>query len=100
MFTAIFLGLYVAAWLVLGFLPWLSWSVATRGRAGLTNLPLCLFAAVVAGLAVPLLGATGGAGLLASMAAAFLVPFALLAARHWAAAGLRRPAAAPERAPR
>lgn len=100
MFTAIFVGLYLAAWLVLGFLPWLALSVATRGRAGLINLPLCLFAAVVAGLAVPLLGATGGTGLLASMAAAFLVPLALLAARHWAVAGLRRPTPAPERAPR
>lgn len=100
MFTAVFLGLYIAAWLALGFLPWLAWSVATRGRAGLVNLPLCLFAAVVAGLAVPLLGATGGTGLIGSMAAALLVPLALLAARHWAAAGLRRPAPAPERAPR
>ena len=40
MFTLIFLGLIVAGWLILGFVPWLCWSVATRGNAGLGMLPL------------------------------------------------------------
>jgi hypothetical protein len=84
MYTAIFVGLYLAAWVALAFLPWLGWSVVTRGRAGLWNLPLCLFAGVVAGLAVPIAGATGWGGLVGSMFAAFAASLAILALRHWA----------------
>ncbi|GIW15409.1 MAG: hypothetical protein KatS3mg063_1262 [Tepidiforma sp.] len=93
MYTAIFVGLYLAGWATLAFLPWLGWSVATRGRAGLWNLPLCLAAGVTAGLAVPLLGATGWGGFWLSFALAFVVPLGLLAARHWAR--LPQPAASP-----
>ena len=84
MFTAIFLGLIVAAWLTLGFIPWLAWSVATKGHAGLANLPLCLFAAVVAGLAVPVLFRDDELGLLLSALAAVLLPVVLLAVRRMA----------------
>ncbi len=91
MFTAIFLTLYLLGWALASFLPWLGWSVATRGRAGLWNLALCLFGGIVAALSVPLVGATGAAGIVGSFAAAFLVPLMLMALRHWA----RLPSPAP-----
>lgn len=84
MFTAIFLSLIVAGWLVLAFVPWLAWSVATRGNAGLGNLPLCLFAGVVGGLAVPLLIRDDEWGLLLSGGMAALLPLGLLVARRLA----------------
>lgn len=82
MFTLIFISLFVSAWLLLGLMPWLVLSVATRGNAGLGNLPLCMFAGLVGGLAVPLLGKDDLAGVWLSMAAAVLVPALLLAARR------------------
>jgi hypothetical protein len=82
-FTLIFVSLFVISWLFLGFIPWLVLSVATRGNAGLVNLPLCLFAAVVAGLAVPLLGKNDFAGLWLSGLAAIVAPSLLLAARRF-----------------
>lgn len=82
MFTLIFVGLFVAAWLFLGLVPWLAMSVATRGNAGLVNLPLSLFAGVVGGLAVPLLGKDDAAGIWLSMVAALAVPSVLLVARR------------------
>jgi hypothetical protein len=84
MFAAIFVSLFVVAWLVLGFVPWLVLSVATRGNAGLAALPLCLAAGVVGGLAVPLLGKDDVAGIWFSLLASLLVPSALLAARRFA----------------
>ncbi|MEO8539182.1 MAG: hypothetical protein ABI577_05530 [bacterium] len=86
MFAAIFVSLFVAGWLLLGFLPWLVLSVTTRGNAGLANLPLCLLTAVVAGLAVPLLGKDDGAGIWFSMLAALVAPVLLLAARRFSLA--------------
>lgn len=93
MYTAIFLSLIVAAWLLLGFLPWLAWSVATRGQAGLGMLPLCLFGALVAGLAVPVLGKDDGMGMVISGVAAVAAPTLLLVARRLS------PEPANERAP-
>lgn len=84
MFTAIFLSLFFSAWLVLGFVAWLTVSVATRGHAGLAMLPLCMLTGVVAGLAVPLLGKDDGAGIWWSMAAALVAPALLMAARRFA----------------
>jgi hypothetical protein len=81
-FTLIFIGLFASAWLLLGLAPWLVVSVATRGNAGLGNLPLCMFAGLVGGLAVPLLGKDDLAGIWLSMAAAVVVPSLLLAARR------------------
>lgn len=94
MYTAIFVSLFVAAWLFLGLLPWLALSIATRGNAGLANLPLCLFTAVVAGLAVPLFGANDVAGIWLSLLAAVAAPTALLAARRFSmgATAVRHPA--------
>lgn len=90
MFTLIFVSMYVVSWLVLGFIPWLAMSVATRGNAGLVNLPLCLFAAVVAGLAVPILGKDDLAGLWLSGIAAIAAPSALLVVRRFSI-GVREP---------
>ena len=83
MYTLIFVSLFVAGWLVLAFIPWLVLSIATRGNAGLLNLPLCLFAGVVAALAVPLLGKDDVAGIWLSGLAAVAVPSLLLAARRF-----------------
>jgi hypothetical protein len=80
-FDVIFVSLFVLGWLICGYLPWLVKSIATRGRAGLKYLPLCLFAGVVAGLAVPILGFDGWWGFGGSFAAAAIVPAALLAIR-------------------
>lgn len=82
MFTFIFVGLFVAGWLLAGLVPWMVLSVATRGHAGLFNLPLCLFAGVVGGLAVPVLGKDDAAGIWLSMLAAVAVPSLLLVARR------------------
>jgi hypothetical protein len=81
LFDVIFVSLFVAGWLLCGYLPWFIWSLATRGNAGLQYLPLCLFAAVVAGLAVPVLGFDGWWGMLASFLLAMAVPAILLAIR-------------------
>lgn len=82
LFTIIFLSLFVSGWLLCAFVPWLALSVATRGHAGLGNLPLCLFAGVVAGLAVPVLGLDNATGIWVSFAASFLVPSLLLFVRR------------------
>jgi hypothetical protein len=81
-FTLIFVSLFVAGWLIAGLVPWMVLSVATRGNAGLVNLPLCLLAGVVGGLAVPVLGKDDAAGIWLSMAAAAVVPSLLLVARR------------------
>lgn len=85
MYTLIFVSLFVAGWLFLAFLPWLAFSVATRGNAGLVNLPLCLFAGAVAGLAVPLLGKDDMAGVWLSAAAALVAPALLMVLRRFSA---------------
>ena len=82
LYDAIFISLFVAGWLFCGFLPWLVLSVATRGHAGLPYLPLSLFAGVVGGLAVPVLGLTGVLGLRLSFVAAIALPSALVGARR------------------
>ena len=84
LFALIFLSLFVLGWMVCAFLPWLAVSVATRGNAGLGMLPLCLFAGVVAGLAVPLLINDGWPGLWMSFGAALVVPSVLMAVRRFA----------------
>jgi len=83
MFEAIFITLFVAAWLFCGFVPWLAFSVATRGNAGLGYLPLSMFAGVVAGMAVPLLGADDASGIWLSMVAAAAVPAGLLTLKRF-----------------
>jgi hypothetical protein len=77
-FDILFVGLFVAGWLLCGYLPWAVKSIATRGRAGLKYLPLCLFAAVVSGFAVPIVGFDGMGGLIGSFIAAAGVPAILL----------------------
>jgi uncharacterized membrane protein len=83
LFDAIFLAIFFGAWAFCGFLPWLVMSIATRGNAGLGMLPLSVFAGVVAGPAVPLLGLDNRAGILVSLIAALVVPAALLAIRRY-----------------
>ncbi len=87
MFTAIFVSVFVVAWLLLAFVPWLALSVATHGDAGLANLPLCLVAGLVGGLAVPLLGKEDETGIVLSMVAAVIAPSLLLMARRFSAGG-------------
>lgn len=82
LFDLVFLGLFLAGWLICAFIPWLAFSVATRGNAGLINLPLVLFAGVIAGLAVPLLGLDGWNGLWLSFLAAMLVSAGLMTLRR------------------
>lgn len=91
MFTLIFVSLFVAGWLLAGLVPWMVFSVATRGNAGLSNLPLCLFAGVVGGLAVPVLGKDDAAGIWLSMLAALAVPALLLVARRLSLGAVARP---------
>lgn len=104
LFTAIFLGMLVAAWLCCAFVPWLVVSVFTRGNAGLWSLPLCLLTGLVCGLAVPLLGFTGKAGLWLSFPIALVAPALLLAARRFSMGGLTErhasPSARTEEAPK
>jgi hypothetical protein len=100
MYTAIFVSIYLLAWGTLSFLPWLGLSIATRGRAGLWMLPLCLFAGVTAALVVPLAGATGWGGLWGSLVVAFLVPAGLLAASRLARLPGLDAETDPARAPR
>jgi hypothetical protein len=83
LYAAIFLTIFITGWLICAFLPWLVLSVATRGNAGLAYLPLCLFAGVVAGFAVPLLGLNNLTGLFLSFVAAMAIPALLLAVAHF-----------------
>lgn len=83
LFELIFVTIFVAAWVVCGYLPWFLLSVFTRGNAGLVYLPLSVFTGVVAGLAVPLLGPQDMTGLWLSMVCALVAPSILLAARRF-----------------
>lgn len=98
LFDVIFVSLFVAGWLVCAFLPWLVVSVATRGNAGLANLPLCLFAGLVAALAVPM-GFNGAGGLRMSFGAAVVVPSLLLGVRRFSMSALPAHRAAHKPAP-
>ncbi len=82
-FENIFVALFLFAWLFCGFVPWLVSSVLSRGNAGLAYLPLSMFAAVVAGLAVPMLGKDDAAGIWLSFGAALAAPSLLLGARRF-----------------
>ncbi len=84
LFTLIFGTIFVVGWSLCGLLPWLAASVLSRGNAGLSTLPLCIFAANVAALAVPTLGADGMGGFLASFAVALAASAALLLVRRFA----------------
>ncbi len=81
MFTAIFVTLFVLGWLACGTLVWLACSVVTRGQAGLWYLPLCWFASLVAGLAVPILGKDDADGIWISLLVASATPAVLMLAR-------------------
>jgi len=97
LFDAIFIALFLAGWLLCAFVPWLALSVLTRGNAGLANLPLCLFAGVVAALAVPVFGLDNAAGIWVSFGASFVAPSLLLTARRFSMgpAPVARPGAMP-----
>lgn len=85
LFTLIFVSLFVAAWLVCGFIPWLALSIVTRGNAGMASLPLALFAGVIGGLAVPILIRNDGAGIVISLVCATVASAGMLGARRFAA---------------
>jgi hypothetical protein len=98
MYQAIFIGLFVVGWLVCAYVPWLALSIATRGNAGLGNLPLCLLAGLAGGFAVPLLILDDANGLWLSFVMAAALPSLLLVARRIslaAHAGNRRAAPPP-----
>ena len=82
-FDLVFVSVFLAAWGMAGFLPWLVFSVVTRGRAGLAMLPVSILVGVVAGIAGPALGWTDSLGLWASFGLAVIVPAALLLLRRW-----------------
>lgn len=84
LFGILAMAVLLIGWLAVGTLAWLVVSVATRGNAGLGMLPLAWFTAVVAALIVPMLGFTGGGGLLSSFVVALAAPLMLLSARRWA----------------
>lgn len=84
LFTLIFGTIFVVGWSLSGLLPWLVASVISRGNAGLATLPLCVFAANVAALAVPMLGADGMGGFLASFGVAAAASALLLLVRRFA----------------
>jgi hypothetical protein len=95
-FDLIFVSAFVLGWLACGILPWFALSVVTRGHAGMGMLPLCLLAAVVAGISVPLLGPDDETGLALSFSLSLAVPVLLLAARRLAlSAGPRTEPATP-----
>ncbi len=100
LFDVIFVSLFVTGWLICAFLPWLVLSVATRGNAGLANLPLCLFAGLVGALAVPIMGFDGAGGLSMSFLVAALVPSLLLGARRLSVGALPAHRAAQKPAPK
>jgi hypothetical protein len=64
--------LLFAFWSFLGFLPWSFAAVIRRGRHVLLALPLALATASLAGVLVPLLGASDETGFLLSIATAFV----------------------------
>lgn len=81
LFDLIFLAAFLAGWLVCGFVPWLVASIITRGHAGLGMIPACLFAGLVAGLAVPVLGKDDAQGIWLSLLAALGASTLLIIAR-------------------
>ena len=82
LYEIIFVGLFLAGWLVCAFIPWLVVSAITRGNAGIGMLPLCLFAGVVGALAVPFLINDGWTGVWLSFVAAVVAPAGLMAVRR------------------
>lgn len=88
LFTLIFGGMFVIGWSICGLIPWLIASTATRGNAGLSLLPLGIFAANVAAVTVPLVGFDGSGGLQASFVVAFLASAAIMLVRRFALGSL------------
>ncbi len=93
LFDAIFVTLFVTGWAFCGLVPWLALSVWTRGAAGLPNLPLAMFAGVVGGLAVPILGRDDATGIWLSFGVAVVAPSLLLAARRFSLRAMHHPPA-------
>lgn len=84
LFTLLFGSLFVVLWSMCGLVPWLVTSVVSRGSAGLGLLPLSLFTANVAAIAVPVLGAAGMGGFLASFPVAMAASATLILVRRFA----------------
>lgn len=82
-FELIALTVLLTGWMICGVIPWLLFSIFTRGNAGLGMLPLSMFVAVVAALAVPVLGGTGTTGLWLSFVVALVVPGVFLGIRRF-----------------
>ena len=90
LFDAIFFTLFFLAWLLLGLLPWLAWSVRRRAFGAIWALPFALLGGAGGGVLVPLAGLQSGAGVGVSMITALAGGALLCAAafRVWDLYGL------------
>lgn len=70
LFDAIFLTLFFLAWVVMGGLPWLLWSVRRRAFGAIWALPFALLGGAGGGVLVPVLGLDNGVGVGLSLATA------------------------------
>ncbi len=83
LFDAIFLALFFLAWVVLGGLPWLAWSVRRRADGAIWALPFALLGGGAGGVLVPVLGLDTGTGIGVSMVTAPAGGALLTAAAYW-----------------
>jgi hypothetical protein len=94
-----FIVFFFLCWTVVALFPWAAVAVWVRGRGALLALPLAIFAAWAAGVAVPLAGWRDAAGFFGSLAAAFVAAaagsVAGIAVARRAGAGSPRPPAEP-----
>lgn len=90
LFDALFILLFIAAWMTLGAAAWIPLALRRRAVGGLLALPAAMIGAAGAGAAVPLAGLDTGLGVGVSMIAAALGGGLAAAAafRLWDAYGL------------
>lgn len=94
-FEAIFLTVFISAWVACGSIGWLVFSVATRGHAGLVLLPVCMVTGLIGGISVPLLFRDDAWGILVSLVVAVAASLVLLAAHRFSLGAIGERAAVP-----
>ncbi len=72
LFDAIFLALFVGAWLLLSLLSWITLSMRRRAYGALWAAPFAALGGVAGGVLVPLAGLDNALGIGVSMIAALL----------------------------